>query len=137
MRVHGIPRPTHDVDFTIALPRPSLAVFYYHATQKGFTVPDVYETVWVYQVAGMPLVKLRMSLETHGVDVDIFLAKSKFQQSLLSRRQTHDYEGRNIAFVRPEDLILLKLIANRPRDLSAAADVFFGQGQLDETYLRK
>ena len=137
VRVHGIPRPTHDVDFTIALPRPSLPVFFDHATQKGFTVPEVYESGWVDQVAGMPLVKLRMYLETHGVDIDIFLAESKYQQSLLSRRQTHDYEGRNINFVSPEDLILLKLIANRPRDLSDIADVFFVQGQLDEAYLRK
>ena len=93
VRVYGIPRPTHDVDFTIALQRSSLPIFFERATKKGFTVPEVYESGWVDQVAGMPLVKLRMYLETHGVDIDIFLAESRFQQSLLSRRQTHDYAG--------------------------------------------
>ena len=84
----------------------------------------------------MPLVKLRIYLESHGVDVDVFLAESNFQRSLLSRRQSHDYEGRTIAFVSPEDLILLKLVANRPRDLIDVADVLFVQGKLDEAYLR-
>lgn len=136
VRVHGIPRPTHDVDFTISLPRASLPQFFANATAKGFTVPEAYETGWVDQVAGMPLVKLRIYLESHGVDVDVFLAESNFQRSLLSRRQSHDYEGRAIAFVSPEDLILLKLVANRPRDLIDVGDVLFVQGQLDETYLR-
>ncbi len=136
VRIHGIPRPTHDVDFTIALPRQSLPQFFARATNKGFTVPEAYESGWVDQVAGMPLVKLRMYLESHGVDVDIFLAESDFQRSLLSRRQPQNYEGRTIAFVSPEDLILLKLVANRPRDLIDVDDVLFVQGQLDENYLR-
>ena len=136
VRVHGIPRPTHDVDFTISLPRASLPQFFANATAKGFTVPEAYESGWVDQVSGMPLVKLRIYLESHGVDVDVFLAESNFQRSLLSRRKSHDYEGRGIAFVSPEDLILLKLVANRPRDLIDVGDVLFVQGQLEEAYLR-
>ena len=111
-------------------------MFFEQATQRGFTVPEVYESGWIDQVAGMPLVKLRMSLESHGVDVDIFLAESDFQRSVLSRRLWHDYEGQPIAFVSPEDLILLKLVANRPRDLSDIGDILFVQGQFDEAYLR-
>jgi hypothetical protein len=38
--------------------------------------------------------------------------------------------------VSPEDLILLKLLARRPRDLSDVGDVLFMSGQLDETYMR-
>jgi hypothetical protein len=39
--------------------------------------------------------------------------------------------------VSPEDLILLKLLANRPRDIADIGDVFFMQGQLDVTYMKK
>ena len=38
--------------------------------------------------------------------------------------------------VSPEDLILLKLLASRPRDLADIGDVLFTQGELDTTYLR-
>jgi hypothetical protein len=34
-------------------------------------------------------------------------------------------------------LILLKLIAGRPRDLVDVQDILFIQGQLDEAYLRR
>ena len=36
----------------------------------------------------------------------------------------------------PEDLILLKLIADRPRDHIDVADILFIQGELDESYMR-
>lgn len=78
-----------------------------------------------------------MYLEGHGIDVDIFLAESRFQESLLARRQREDFEGGRIWFVSPEDLILLKLVAGRPRDLIDVQDILFTQGQLDETYLRR
>lgn len=136
VRIYGIPRPTHDVDFTIAIERDQLSEFFRRATDMGYTVPAVYESGWVDRVAGMPLVKLRIYLEAHGVDVDIFLAESPFQESLLSRRRYEEYEHRSLHFVSPEDLILLKLIAGRPRDLVDVVDVLFVQGQLDEDYLQ-
>ena len=37
----------------------------------------------------------------------------------------------------PEDILLLKLIAHRPRDLSDIGDILFTQGELDWGYLRR
>jgi hypothetical protein len=137
VRIHGIPRPTHDVDFTVALPRARLQEFFDCAVSAGYAIPEEYFRGWVDQVAGMPLVKVRMYLQDHGIDVDIFLAESEFQGSLLARRRREEFEGGHIWFVSPEDLILLKLIAGRPRDLLDVQDVFFVQGQVDESYLRR
>jgi hypothetical protein len=136
VRIHGIPRPTHDVDFTVALPRERLHDFFTRAMDAGYTIPEPYLGGWIDQEAGMPLVKLRMYLEDQGIDVDIFLAESEFQASLLRRRRSEDVEGGPIWFVSPEDLILLKLIAGRPRDLVDVQDVLFMQGRFDEAYLR-
>ena len=41
----------------------------------------------------------------------------------------------HVWLVSPEDLILLKLIASRPRDFVDIDDVLFVQGSLDEEYL--
>ena len=136
VRAHAIPRPTQDVDFTAALNRDQLPLFFQLVMDAGFTVPESYLSGWVDQVAGMPLVKLRMFLGQHGVDVDIFLAESDFQQSALSRRERCEVDEVSCDIVSPEDLILFKLIANRPRDLVDVADILFVQGQLDETYMR-
>jgi hypothetical protein len=47
-----------------------------------------------------------------------------------------EVEGRTIWLVSPEDLVLLKLLAARPRDLVDVSDVLFMQGQLDLKYMR-
>jgi hypothetical protein len=137
VRVYGIPRPTYDVDFTVAMPRPSLDEFYRQARALGYTVPEQYAAGWVDTVAGMPVVKLRLFLEGRGVDVDVFLAESNFQRELLLRRRQDRVDEMVVWLVSPEDLILLKLLASRPRDLADIADILFTQGQLDESYLRR
>jgi hypothetical protein len=35
----------------------------------------------------MPLVKVRVYLAGQGIDVDLFLAQSRFQDSMMARRQ--------------------------------------------------
>jgi hypothetical protein len=137
VRVYAIPRPTYDIDFTVSLEGRELSDFFQRAMSAGYSVPEPYLEGWVDRVAGMPLVKLRLYLADHGVDVDIFLAESAFQHSLLLRRRCEDYQGRPIWFVSPEDLVLLKLVAGRTRDLLDIQDVLFTQGRLDETYMRR
>jgi hypothetical protein len=137
VRVHGIPRPTYDVDITVAATGPELNLLLNGLESRGYTVPEPYRQGWVDRVAEMPVVKVRCQLESgFGIDVDLFLAESEFQQRLLSRAQTAESESGPIKIVSPEDLILLKLIANRPRDLGDIQDILFVQGSLDQTYLQ-
>jgi hypothetical protein len=136
VRVHGIPRPTHDIDFTLALGRERLPELYDAVRGLGYTVPEEFAGGWVDQVAGMPLVKFRLYLAGQGLDIDVFLAESRFQSELLARRRRAQLEETPVWIVSPEDLILLKLLARRPRDLADIGDILFTQGQLDEAYLR-
>jgi len=137
VRVYGIPRPTYDIDFTVAIERQDLPDFYHTLRGLGHTVPEVYDSGWVDRVAGMPVVKSRFFLEGRGIDVDIFLAESRFQQQLLVRRRRHQLDDLSIWFVSPEDLILLKLLSHRPRDMADIGDILFTQGQLDVAYFRQ
>jgi hypothetical protein len=133
--VHGIPRPTHDLDFTIAVDRARLPEFLQAVIELGYDVPQEFTTGWVDQVAGMPLVKARLWVEGKAIDVDVFLAESRFQKSLIQRRILTEVEGITVWIASAEDLILLKLIAGRPRDLGDIQDILLVQGPLDETYL--
>lgn len=105
-----------------------LGELYAAVEELGYTVPPTYLSGWVDQVAEMPLVKFRMYLEQNGVDIDVFLAETPFQQELMQRRKLQETEEGSVWFVSPEDLVLLKLVANRVRDTADVLDVLFTQG---------
>jgi len=135
VRVYGIPRATHDIDFTLALERGRLRDLYQALSDLGYTVPETYTAGWVDRVAGMPLVKARLYLEGWGIDIDLFLAESPFQEQILARRRREELDGFPVWFVSPEDLVLLKLLSHRPRDIADIGDILFTQGELDEDYM--
>lgn len=137
VRAHAIPRPTYDVDFTLAAPPERLGELLAAIEARGYTVPDQYAGGWTDRVGGMPLVKIRLYLDGRGVDADIFLVETSFQRDVIERRVACEVEGRPMWIVSAEDLVLFKLIASRPRDLIDIQDVFFTQGTLDEPYLRR
>lgn len=136
IRAYSIPRSTWDVDLTLGIDRDDLPRFFEAVESRGYSVPEAYSRGWVDQVAGMPLVKFKTYCASGTVDVDVFIAENDFQMSSLSRSEIMPTEVGPVSIVTPEDLILLKLIANRPRDLIDVADLLFIQGDLDEDYLR-
>lgn len=136
-RVHSLPRPTFDVDFTASIERSALPVLAKEAELIGCTAPPSQATGWIDSVRGMPVVKYQWHTSAGSVDVDIFLAETEYQKVLLSRRQRLTLDGRESWFVTAEDLVLLKLMANRPKDRIDVSDLLFVQGQLDEAYLHE
>lgn len=140
VRAYGVPRPTYDVDVTLAIPQDRLPALYDAIEAVGYTVPEAYRNGWVDRLAGMPLVKFRIYRGTleESVDVDLFLAETAFQRQMMERRVLIDVEniGRS-SVISPEDLILLKLVAGRPRDMGDIEDVRFMQGDLDAEYMRQ
>jgi hypothetical protein len=62
VRAYGLPRPTSDVDFTLAVPRERLRGLFAAVEELGYSIPIAYEGGWVDRVGGMPLVKIRLSL---------------------------------------------------------------------------
>ena len=137
VRAHGMPRPTFDVDFVLAVPREGLADLFAAIEEAGYTVSDHYRRGWVDSVGGMPLFKVRLFLEGRGIDADVFLMENDFQREVMSRRITEQIEGKPMQLITAEDLILFKLLAGRPRDLLDVGDIVFMQGHLDEAYMRR
>lgn len=133
--VHGIPRSTHAIDFTIQIERASLPELFAAAEDLGYTVPEVYSTGWVDQIAEMPVVTVRQWLNGKFVDVDIFLAESRFQRELMARQVRAEVDELPTWVVSAEDLILLKLTAARPRDIGDIYDILMAQGELDNDYM--
>lgn len=136
VRVLGLPRPTYDVDFVIACSRDRLEAVFGEFDTLGFAVPEPFRRGWLDEAGGMPLVKFSMFISGNAIAVDMFLAETPFLQSAMARRMHVEIDGVLVSLVTAEDLILLKVIANRLRDRADIADIRFTQGDLDEAYLR-
>ena len=137
VRAYGIPRPTFDLDFTIEISRDRLTEIFDAVESDGYTVAESYRSGWIDEVGGMPLVKFRCYIQGQGVDVDVFIAEKPFQREILRRRQRVETPDGDAWLASPEDIVLLKLLAHRPRDLVEIGDILFSQGELDRDYLRR
>ncbi len=135
IRVYSIPRATQDVDITVAIRPERLESLRDGLFGCGFTIPPVYDSGWLDRVAGMPLFKVERHLDGHAVDVDIFVVESDFQKSIVDRRGPAPVGNRTVQLASQEDLILLKLIADRPRDRIDVQDLLFVLGELDDIYI--
>ncbi len=137
VRTHGIPRPTYDVDVMIEIDQEQRSQLLDDLSAAGFEVPEAYRSGWSDQVRGMPILKLKTYRSEGAIAVDLFLAENQFQQEAMKRRARASSDELDLWCVSAEDLVLLKLLADRARDRSDVGDVFFIQGTLDLPYLRR
>lgn len=125
----GEPRMTLDIDLIVFIPRTAPGPFLDAAARRGFTVS---KRVALTDAAerGACMVRYR------GVAVDLIFASTELEESAWRRRKRRTLFGRTVDVPSPEDLILLKLIPGRPRDLEDVRGIAASVGnRLDRKYL--
>lgn len=80
----------------------------------------------------------RMLLLRHasGIDVDVMLGGLAFDEALIARAMTVDAGPLRLRVARAEDLIVMKALARRPRDLADIETILDVQRELDLDYVR-
>lgn len=107
------PRATTDVDLLILLDRPdreAVATLFSSAFDSvvPHPAPMVFKRLSVWRVVGMQ--------EGREIIVDLLLAQSDFLKSALRRKQAVDFQGLALPIVTLEDMIVLKMMADRLQD---------------------
>lgn len=122
--VYGVARLTADVDVTVRAPagQPAaswVAVIEAHGFTRRFTDPGFIE-----QARVVPLVH-----QSTGLPVDIVLAGPGLEDEFLSRAVPHRIDGVTVPVVERSDLIILKVLASRPKDLDDVVTLLHVGGQ--------
>lgn len=128
--LHGEPRVTADIDLVIGVTTagaidliPRLGG---SSLEPLFTgVEEVVERAFI----------LPLRHRATGVKVDLAIGLSGFEQQALSRAEKIRIEGHDVAVATAEDLLIMKLLAGRPRDQQDIEGIISAQGErLDWDY---
>lgn len=130
--VMGRPRTTYDVDAVLLVEERKLAELLQKFSRVGFKY-DKREPV--KNIRGNPFVTLVYSkFKTY---VDLFIARSSFQKQILKRKKTVKLAGIEVPLITAEDLILMKLLSGRERDLEDVREILIeNKGRLNFRYLK-
>jgi hypothetical protein len=121
---HGVARHTVDIDATVLASQASperLA----EVGQRHQLVPRSANAV---EFARESQVLLMVHVPS-SIPIDVTLAWLPFEAEALAARQEVDFGGVMIDVPRPEDLLLYKLVAHRPRDIEDAETLLLLHGK--------
>ncbi len=127
------PRATLDIDVLVLMPdRPPLALFDGLRSALGVfephPAPMVFKRATIWRAIG--------GSREREITVDFLLAETEFHRSALERKRTVEFVGLSLPLVAPEDLVLLKALADRPQDRADIDGIFAAYGAaLDRDYL--
>jgi hypothetical protein len=118
--VWGTPRATYDVDILILAhcndPQPFLGLL----RTAGFSINETRHDA--NPMAREAVLRLVHPTAPH-FPVDLVFSLSPFDRAVLDRRQPVDVHGLTIWMSSPEDLVLMKLRASRPRDFDDVVSI--------------
>ncbi|KAB2896289.1 MAG: nucleotidyl transferase AbiEii/AbiGii toxin family protein [Kofleriaceae bacterium] len=109
----GVPRFTADIDVTVELPRTGVRELLSVLASHGFAMRDVGDvTTFIAETRVVPVDHVASQMP-----VDIVLAGPGLEEEMLQRVRVHRIGGRQIPFIDTADLVALKMLAGRPKDL--------------------
>jgi predicted nucleotidyltransferase len=127
----GEPRTTADIDALFLIPMAEVPNLMRLAEEIGFS-PRLTDAEGFARESRMLLLKHRSS-ET---DIDISIGNLEFEEKVLARGSTVSIKELRLPLPSPEDLIILKAVADRPKDLQDIQAIFAAQEHLDLDYIR-
>jgi predicted nucleotidyltransferase len=130
--VRGRPRLTQDVDAVILLDPPNIEPFLTEGLEFGFT-PRI-------EGAAEFAKKNRVLLLKHEPDktpIDLSLGALPFEHESITRASIETIGGVSFPVVTAEDLIIMKAIARRPRDVADIESIVTANPELDRDRIRR
>lgn len=130
--VLGRARLTVDIDATVVIDETELDRFLAQAATVGLTPRITHPAEFMRRSA-----MLLLRHDATGTPIDINQGRIPFEFLAVKRGTMRRRGGVNIPIPTPEDLIVMKAIAHRPKDLEDIRGIVESQRNLDMTYIRK
>jgi hypothetical protein len=109
----GRPRMTRDIDVLVTIDEENWEKFLFAGAKFGF-FPRLADSLTFARKARVLLVQHKSS----GIDVDIIFGTLPFEKEAIKRAVLHDIKKVSLPLPEPEDLIIMKAVSHRPRDIA-------------------
>jgi len=130
--VWGSPRLSADVDVTAAIKPETLTVYIDAMSSHGFELA-IDDSEFIARTRVLPFVH-----RTSGMPLDVVLAGPGLEEEFLRRAIRVDVDGTPVPVISPEDLIITKILAGRPKDVEDIRSVIHERrASLDEARIRE
>lgn len=129
--VHGEPRLTRDIDITLGVSLDRLADVVAAAAAARLK-PLVDPETFARDTLVLPCADA-----DSGVRVDLVLSESGYERAAIARAVIVRLGATAVRFVTPEDLVVHKVIAGRPRDLEDVRSIVARQPRLDRAQVER
>jgi len=127
--IWGEPRTTQDIDVTVRV-EPSALVDTVAQLSQIFRALPKDPQAFVKQTRVLPIVT------ANGIRVDLIFAELPYQEAAIRRARPISFGGIVVQVCSPEDLIIHKIISERPKDLDDVRGIIRTQrARLDRAYL--
>jgi hypothetical protein len=127
----GKPRVTADLDAVVIMSIDDLGELVDAARQQGL-IPRIADEIAFARKNRV----LLLEHEDSGVGVDISLGILPFESEMIERSEIVKFGGLAVRLPMPEDLIILKAIAQRPKDLEDIRAIAASHPDLDRERIR-
>jgi hypothetical protein len=128
----GRPRLTRDIDGLVLIDRAHWSEFSAKASRFGF-VPRISDAVAFARESHVLLLRHQSS----QIDVDITFGVLPFETYAIARKISKRIGRLTIPLPTPEDLIVMKAVARRPRDLADIEGILAASGKLNRRLIRR
>lgn len=129
--VYGVARLTADVDVTVRAPSTPTADWLATLAQHGFDGRFA-DAAFIASTRVLPVTHLKT-----GLPVDIVLAGPGLEDEFLERAIMRSIDGVQVPVIELADLVVLKILASRPKDLDDVVSLLrIHPGDLDTVRIR-
>jgi hypothetical protein len=128
--IYGEPRLTRDIDVTLGVGPDRLAEILAFARSCSWRVLVENPEEFVQRTMVLPLEDSRSSIR-----IDLIFSFSPYEQQALERVHKIGIGKASVRFAAPEDVVVHKVIAGRPRDLEDVRNILNKRADIDRAYI--
>ena len=128
--LYGEPRLTRDIDITLGLTPDKLSEILIIVKKLSLRILPENIEKFVRETMVLPCLQ-----EKTGIRVDFIFSFTPYERKAIERARKIKMGKAQVSFASPEDVIIHKIFANRPRDIEDVKSILIRNESLDFIYI--